>query len=273
MPTAPTPVIDSARIVLASNEPQIALSALCRLRWLAVVGQIAATCVAIFALKLQVPVIPVAGVILFTAASNAGIALGMRLGRPRVWLVQAVLMADVLALTTLLYFTGGARNPFSVLYLVHVAMAVIAVGSAWTWVIVSLAAACYGLLFAWYVPLEMRALPDWVMGTGHWVALVLVSVLIAAFIGQIEHSLRQRELELAEVREQAGRNERLASLTTRAAGAAHELNTPLGTIALAAKARVSAATLPPSTRCPRPSSAVWRISDTRSRSASSRGRR
>jgi two-component system sensor histidine kinase RegB len=67
------------------------------------------------------------------------------------------------------------------------------------------------------------------------VALVLVSVLIATFIGRVIRSLRQREFELTTFRDRAARSEQLAALTTLAAGAAHELNTPLATIAVIAK--------------------------------------
>jgi two-component system sensor histidine kinase RegB len=78
-------------------------------------------------------------------------------------------------------------------------------------------------------------IPPLTLAVGHWLALALVAVSIAVFIGRVEHSLRDREHELVEMRERMTKNELLATLTTLAAGAAHELNTPLGTIAVVAK--------------------------------------
>jgi two-component system sensor histidine kinase RegB len=216
----------------SEHEPQIALAALTRLRWLAVVGQLAAAGVAVFLLGLRLPIGWVAAVVALTAVSNAWIVLEMRRRRPPRWRVQSLLVLDVAALTALLYLTGGAGNPFAVLYLVHVAMAVMVLGFAWTWVVVAMAAACYAALFWWHLPLDI---PPRAMALGQWFGLVLVAVLIAVFIGRVDRSLRDREQELIDVRERAGRNEQLAALTTLAAGAAHELNTPLGTIAVVAK--------------------------------------
>jgi two-component system sensor histidine kinase RegB len=221
-----------AAFVSATNEPQIVLAALTRLRWLAVIGQLAATGVAAGALRLALSLYPILGVILITAVSNALLPLAALIVRPA-RLVLAVLLLDVFLLTILLYLTGGPENPFAALYLIHVAMAVIVLRTGWTWLVVATVAACYGIILEWHRPLPLNDIR--IRATGNWIALVLVSALIATFIGRVIRSLRQRELELASVRERASRSEQLAALTTLAAGAAHELNTPLGTIAVVAR--------------------------------------
>ncbi len=219
------------------DEPQIVLTWLLRLRWLAVVGQVLAVASTAALLGLRPPLWPVAGVIGAAILSQGVVRFWSH--RPRVpgWVVPAVLVLDVGLLTVLLYCTGGPQNPFRVLYLVHVGMAVVALGAGWTWLIVALAAGCYGALYFWSLPLVPlgRELPAAVRGAGDWTAVVLVSVLIAYFIGRVTRALRERERELAAAQVRAGRNEQLASLTTLAAGAAHELGSPLGTIAVVAK--------------------------------------
>ncbi|MDP9173036.1 MAG: ATP-binding protein [Planctomycetota bacterium] len=193
-----------------------------------------ATAIAVIVLHLHLPLYAINAIIALTGFSNIVIqAWTMRRVPP--WLVPAVLMLDVFLLTGLLHCSGGAGNPFSALYLVHVAMAVVTLAEAWSWVVVAEATLCYGLLFLWPPlsgPLVLSAVAS---GAANWVSLVLVSILIAYFIGRMNQSLRGHEKDLAHARESARRNEQLAALTTLAAGAAHELNTPLSTIAVVAK--------------------------------------
>jgi two-component system sensor histidine kinase RegB len=225
----------SLSLLSGGQEPRIVLGTLVRLRWLAVVGQSVATVVAISALRLDLPLAPIAAVIGLTALSNLMLAAGARLTRRSAWMIPTVLLLDVVLLTCLLALTGGPKNPFATLYFVHVAMAVIVLGSVWTWVVAGAVALCYGAILRWHLPLHNEALRGWEWALGNWIALVLVSALTATFIGRVIRALKQHEGELALARQRAARNEQLASLTTLAAGAAHELNTPLGTIALVAR--------------------------------------
>lgn len=220
------------------REPQIVLPWLVRLRWLAIAGQLTATALAIALAGIAPPLHIIAAVSATTIVSNASLLLMLRSRRELPgWIAPAVILLDVLLLTILLFFTGGPNNPFSTLYLVHVAMAVAVLGTAWTWIIVLATGGLYALLFIRHVPLYApdSPPPTWVLQVGNWTAIFLVSVLIAYFIGRVRAALRTREIELADAREQAARNEQLATLTTLAAGAAHELGTPLGTIAVVAR--------------------------------------
>jgi two-component system sensor histidine kinase RegB len=68
-----------------------------------------------------------------------------------------------------------------------------------------------------------------------WIAFATAAVLISYFIAKVSEEARQKEQELLLMQKQLARNERLASLVTLSAGAAHEIATPLSTIAISAK--------------------------------------
>jgi two-component system sensor histidine kinase RegB len=90
----------------------------------------------------------------------------------------------------------------------------------------------FGILLVAHQPF---AIPDDRRMVGMWVALGVASAFVVHFLRRITGALAERDAELTEARGLAARQERLASLATMAAGAAHELSTPLGTVALAAK--------------------------------------
>lgn len=217
-----------------AQDRHIALTWLARLRWFAVGGQLAATVAAMVSLKLELPIALIGLVIAITVLSNGLIEWQLRRGDVPAVVVPLIIILDVCLLTLLLLCTGGANNPFSILYVVHVAMAVVVLGSAWAWAIVLISAMGYALILKINQPIQ-PPLSQSTFKLGQWFALILVTGLIAYFTGRVMRSLKRREGELAEMRERAGRSAYLASLTTLAGGAAHELGTPLGTIALVAK--------------------------------------
>ncbi|HEY7700230.1 MAG TPA: ATP-binding protein, partial [Vicinamibacteria bacterium] len=133
---------------------------------------------------------------------------------------------------------GGAHNPFSVLYLVHITLAAVVLGARWTWFLGALSVACYGLLFVSHRPLAYldHRTPEMNLHLqGMWVAFTLAAALTAYLVVRLSRAIDERDRAMAAMRERAARNERVASVVTLAAGAAHELGTPLATIAVAAK--------------------------------------
>jgi two-component system sensor histidine kinase RegB len=141
-------------------------------------------------------------------------------------------------LTALLHLSGGHFNPFSTLYLVNVALAAILLPARWSWIQLGFSVLCFGALF----PLQELA-PFGVQDHEAMMAIhlqgMLVAFAIAAFfivliVQRVTRALDRRDAELARARGLAERRQKLASLATLAAGAAHELSTPLATIAVAA---------------------------------------
>ncbi|HUF19483.1 MAG TPA: ATP-binding protein [Burkholderiales bacterium] len=214
---------------------------LTRLFWLrnvSIAGQATAVVVAHIAFGIELPLLPLAATIGMLALMN--LTTWWRLRRMRAVSDPEIfgqLCADVLLLTLALYLTGGATNPFVSLYLLPLTIAAIALPARHAWAMASLTAAAYSLLLFWYQPLghgyvhhhsdafELHVL-------GMWFNFLLSAVLIVYFIGRMAASVRARERELTEARERVLRDEQLVMLGTFAAGAAHELGTPLSTMAV-----------------------------------------
>jgi len=229
------------------------LAWLVRLRWTAVLAQGTTVLAAAHGLGLRLPHAQVWGLIALTAVSNLLLQrLARRDAAPAPWLTASVLAFDSLNLTGLLALTGGAHNPFSSFYLVHVTLAAVLLPARWTWALAALCTACFSTLF---VP----SLPEAICGDarafydvrarvhleqhlqGMLISFGITSAVIAFFVVRVNDQLRQRERELHQTRLLAAQNERFAALTTLAAGVAHELGSPLGTIAVASQELVRAA--------------------------------
>ncbi|MDP9055321.1 MAG: ATP-binding protein [Acidobacteriota bacterium] len=225
--------------------PQIALPWIVRLRYGMALGQIATALFVRYALDIDLPVVWLLVAPALVAASNR--VLAARTAAPEAprrvataTLVALAFALDTFCLTYLLLLSGGPTNPFSLLYLVHITLSGIILTKRWTWALGALSTLCFGLLFRIYRPLPVLELHHSGGGTnlhltGMWIGFAVAACLVALFSGKISELLRQHENSLLLMQSELARRDRLASLATLAAGAAHELNTPLATIAVVAR--------------------------------------
>jgi two-component system sensor histidine kinase RegB len=188
-------------------------------------------------LEMQLPWTEMVVVVVSLAALN--LATWVRLRRN--WPVSSIeffaqLLVDVFALSALLYFSGGSTNPFISLYLLPLTIAAAALPWIYTWAMAAITISCYTLLLFYFVPLphdHSEHTSEFNLHvSGMWLAFVLSTVLIAWFVVKMGISIRERDKDLALAREQSLRNEQIIALGTLAAGAAHELGTPLATMAV-----------------------------------------
>ncbi|HLK40921.1 MAG TPA: ATP-binding protein [Polyangiaceae bacterium] len=226
------------------SAPALTFAWLVRLRWGAIVAQAATVLLAVSVLNVPLNTPWLAAILAFTAATNAGLYARVRAGRSvSNHAIGAVLGTDTLLLTALLYLSGGPSNPFSILYLVYVTLGAVTLGIGWASAIVVVAATGYALLFVAAGPMDGMEHMDHVHHgstfsthlQAMWVAFTVAAALIAYFGSRVAHALRDREVQLAQAQRIAAKSETVASLSTLAAGAAHELGTPLATIAVAAR--------------------------------------
>jgi len=146
------------------------------------------------------------------------------------------LTIDVLTLSAILYFTGGATNPFTWLFLLPIIIAATTLPALYVWSMAFITIVSYSLLMHYYLPLKYvhpNETSDFNQHIfGMWFGFIFSALTVAYFISDMAQNLRQRDRRLAEAREQQLRDERLVALGTLATGAAHELGTPLATMTI-----------------------------------------
>jgi two-component system sensor histidine kinase RegB len=218
----------------------ISLRTLVRLRWLAVIGQ-ALTVVGVhFILRFPLPL----GLCLVAIALSAWLNIFLTLrwrSSLRLEPSMAALMLgyDILQLAALLYLTGGLENPFAFLFLVPVTVSATSLPLRWTLLLSAIAFACASILAVFHMPLPWSethhlSLPPAYI-TGMWAAITIGVVFSGIYARRIAEEARQMAAALNAAELVLAREQRLSALDGLAAAAAHELGTPLATIALVAK--------------------------------------
>jgi two-component system sensor histidine kinase RegB len=212
------------------SSPHIALLWLVRLRWHALVALAVAMTLAPWLMGVSVPWLPALALVTGIALSNL---LSLRWAssgrRVHASVLGALILADTLLLSAALALSGGSVNPFVTLYVIQVTLAALLLGLGWVIAIGVVAVAGYALLLvsASGAPITMGI-------ESSLIAQAITLGINATLVVRIAAAFRERQAALAQAQREAARAERLASLTTLAAGAAHELATPLGSIAVAA---------------------------------------
>lgn len=228
-----------------------------KLRWVAVVGQLMTIAFVSGPLEIETPVKPLLLLVSVTTISN--LFYGWWASRRRhlatpqsTWqrVLVVLMVLDLVVLTAMLALTGGTTNPFVVFLFVNLALSGVVLTARWAWLLSGLAIGAFGLLAYVHVPvttlqdsnrlqslLTLRSAGTFdspIAVLGAWVAFAASATVIINFITRLTTELHTSNELRQEAEQHQARSEKLEALGTLAAGAAHELATPLSTIAVAA---------------------------------------
>lgn len=210
---------------------------LIQLRWIAVVGQMATIIAAIYLYDIRLPLVPMLQVLACLMAFNVASHLRWHEVRHvRNTELFMALLVDVAILTSQLYLSGGATNPFAFLYLLQVILSAVLLAPAFAWTFVLITAACLAGLSRNHLPLpldvehEGGVLSLYVQGM--LICFMLNAALLVFFITRIMDNLRAGDAQLANLRQRAAEEEHVVRMGLLASGAAHELGTPLATLSV-----------------------------------------
>jgi two-component system sensor histidine kinase RegB len=225
-------------LMIPASEERLKLKWLIGARCWASVGLLTAFLVGRYSIGLTLDLAPFVALITLLGASNLITYLLAR--QASAGLLIGIILADILLFTSLLYFYGGSTNPLSSIYFLYVILATIILPPLWGWLTATFSSICFAFLFFFFVPVPElsghHAHHHDGFSThlqGMLITFVFTAFLIVYFISRLTAALKERGLALAALKERGEHNERLAALTTLAAGAAHELRNPLAAISIA----------------------------------------
>lgn len=225
---------------LTGSARRLRLDTLVRLRWLAVIGQSAAVAGVHFGLGFQLPF----GASFVLIAASAWLNLALRVRYPASHRLSDnaatfLLAFDIAQLAALLFLTGGLQNPFALLFLAPVLISATALTPTRTLSLGLLVVACATALALFHLPLPWRpgetlSLP-FLYVLGVWTAILLGTGFTGIYAWRVAEEARQLAQALAATELVLAREQHISQIDGLAAAAAHELGTPLATIALVAK--------------------------------------
>lgn len=216
--------------IMTNNSAHKNLKLLWWLRNIAIVMQSAMIVFATFVLHMLFQVAPLICIIASLAAINSltwfQIKSEKEISNNQFF---AQILIDTASLFAILYFTGGAANPFTSLFILQVIIAAIALPAFYTAVIAGIAVALYSMLLIRNI--EMPMMHN--VGTGFfdlhimgmWLSFLLMAAIVAWFVVRMNETVRRQSQLLFET-------EKMAAMGTLAASAAHELGTPLATLSV-----------------------------------------
>jgi two-component system, sensor histidine kinase RegB len=230
--------------IMASDfrHPQrhIRLDTILRLRWLAALGQLAAIFIVAQGLQFDFAVVPCLIIVSASALVNLALQIAFNpMQRLEPVHAAALLGFNILELAALLFFTGGLQNPFSFLFLAPVLISATALPVRLTIALGATAIACATVLLVFYLPLpwdpeEPLVLPP-IYLFGVWLSILLAIGVTSLYSFQVTEEARKLSDALAATELVLAREQHLTQIDGLAAAAAHELGTPLSTIALVSR--------------------------------------
>ena len=256
--------------MLTHISPKSQISVRQNLKWLFVLrnlmmlSEVILIVLSVYGLGISLPEQQLWLVVLATGAVNLYTSMRLETDDPVTEMeIFSQISIDVFAIATLLYLTGGASNPITWVFLLPLMITAIMLPQDYAWYMVILTTSLYTMLIAFNIPLPSIEphMPDptpllhsdvenyqmlqhaHIMNDksyfslhmfGMWFGFVFSAGLVAFFVVELARTLRVQERSLAEARENALRDERVIALGTLAASAAHDMGTPLGTIAIVA---------------------------------------
>ncbi len=230
-------MIDVAASDFRHPRRYVRLDTILRLRWLAVLGQLAAIFIVAQGLEFDVEVVPCLAIISLSALFNLGFQIAFNpMQRLEPSYAAALLALNIIELAGLLYFTGGLENPFSFLFLAPVLISSTALPIRLTIALGLLATICASLLVFFHEPLpwdpdDPLVLPP-IYLVGVWLSIAVAIGVTSLYAFQVAEESRQLSDALAATELVLAREQHLTQLDGLAAAAAHELGTPLSTIFL-----------------------------------------